>query len=97
MNVKLIRMHSGEDVIADLINNDSEQLEVSNPIVLVPGRDGTVGFAPWSPVIHPDVKSIRIKAGYVVYVTEPNDDVVNNYNQIFSPLTLPQQQKGLIL
>ena len=97
MNVKLIRMHSGEDVIADLINEDSQQLQVSNPIVLVPGRDGTVGFAPWSPVIHPDVKTILVKASYVVYVTEPNDDVVNNYNQIFSPLTLPQQQKGLIL
>ena len=97
MNVKLIRMHSGEDVIADLINEDSQQLQVSNPIVLVPGRDGTVGFAPWSPVIHPDVKTIFVKASYVVYVTDPNDDVVNNYNQIFSPLTLPQQQKGLIL
>ena len=97
MNVKLIRMHSGEDVIADLISENSEALVISNPIVLVPGRDGTVGFAPWSPVIHPDVKELSIRQSYIVYMTEPNDDVVNNYNQIFSPLTLPQQQKGLIL
>jgi hypothetical protein len=97
MNVKLIRMQSGEDVIADLISETSEELVINNPIVLVPGRDGTVGFAPWSPVIHPDVKELRIRASYTVYVSEPNDDVVNNYTQIFSPLTLPQQQKGLIL
>ena len=97
MNVKLIRMHSGEDVITDLISETPEAVVISNPIVLVPGRDGTVGFAPWSPVIHPDVKELRISSSYIVYMTEPNDDVVNNYNQIFSPLTLPQQQKGLIL
>lgn len=97
MNVKLIRMHSGEDVVADLLKESADELIIDNPIVLVPGRDGTVGFAPWSPVIHPDVKELRIRSNYVVYVTDPNDDVVNNYNQIFSPLTLPQQQKGLIL
>ena len=97
MNVKLIRMQSGEDVVTDLISETAETLVISNPIVLVPGRDGTVGFAPWSPVIHPDVKELSIRSSYIVYMTEPNDDVVNNYNQIFSPLTLPQQQKGLIL
>jgi len=97
MNVKLIRMQSGEDVITDLLSETSEELIISNPIVLVPGRDQTVGFAPWSPVIHPDVKELRIRASYIVYVTDPNDDVVNNYNQIFSPLSLPAQSKGLIL
>ena len=97
MNVKLIRMHSGEDVIADLIREDAEQLIISNPIVLVPGRDGTVGFAPWCPVISPEVTELHIRASYTVYVTTPNDDVVNNYNQIFSPLTLPKQNTGLIL
>ena len=97
MNVKLIRMQSGEDVIADLLRENENQMVITNPIVLVPGRDGTVGFAPWSPVISPEVKELTIRSSYTVYVTEPNDDVVNNYNQIFSPLTLPQQQKGLIL
>lgn len=96
MNVKLIRMYSGEDVIADLINEDSQQLQVSNPIVLIPGRDGTVGFAPWSPVIHPDVKTITVKASYVVYVTDPNEDVVRNYNEIFSPIITPQKSGKII-
>ena len=96
MNVKLIRMQSGEDVIADLLSETSEELVLTNPIVLVPGRDGTVGFAPWSPVIHPDVKELRIRASYIVYVSEPNDDVVNNYNQIFSPILTPQNAGKII-
>ena len=96
MNVKLIRMNSGEDVIADLISQEAETLVLSNPIVLVPGQGGTLGFAPWSPVISPDVKEITIKSNYVVFMSEPNEDVVNNYNQIFSPIVTPGS-KGLIL
>jgi hypothetical protein len=96
MNVKLIRMHSGEDVIADLIKEQSEELIINDPIVLVPGRDGTVGFAPWSPVISPSVKELRIRANYVVYVTEPNDDVVRNYNEIFSPIITPSNAGKII-
>ena len=96
MNVKLIRMHSGEDVITDLISETAEELVISNPIVLVPGRDGTVGFAPWSPVISPDVKELRIRASYTVYVTEPNDDVVRNYKDIFSTIITPKNAGKII-
>ncbi|AIX31789.1 hypothetical protein Syn7803US50_159 [Synechococcus phage ACG-2014f] len=96
MNVKLIRMNSGEDVIADLISETGDTLVLSNPIVLVPGQGGTLGFAPWSPVISPDVKEITIRANYVVFMSEPNEDVVDNYNQIFSPIVTPSS-KGLIL
>jgi hypothetical protein len=96
MNVKLIRMHSGEDVVADLIKEQADELILSNPIVLVPGRDGTVGFAPWSPVISPDVKELRIRANYVVYVTDPNEDVVRNYNEIFSTIITPQNAGKII-
>lgn len=96
MNVKLIRMQSGEDVITDLISETAEELVISNPIVLVPGRDGTVGFAPWSPVISPDVKELRIRASYTVYVTEPNDDVVRNYKDIFSTIITPKNAGKII-
>ena len=32
MNVKLIRMWSGEDVVADLINEDESSITIVNPI-----------------------------------------------------------------
>jgi len=82
-------MNSGEDVIADLISETDDTLVLSNPIVLVPGQGGTLGFAPWSPVISPDVKEITIRANYVVFMSEPNEDVVRNYNEIFSPIITP--------
>ena len=48
MNVKLIRMWSGEDVVADLIEEKDESIVIVNPIVAVPTGSGTMGFAPWS-------------------------------------------------
>ena len=35
MNVKLIRMWSGEDVIADLIEENDDSVVISNPIVAI--------------------------------------------------------------
>ena len=43
MNVKLIRMWSGEDVIADLIKENDDSIVIQNPIFAVPQGEGQVG------------------------------------------------------
>ena len=51
MNVKVIRMWSGEDVVADLINESDDSITVCNPIVAVPTSAGKMGFAQWAPLL----------------------------------------------
>ena len=46
MNVKLIKMWSGEDVIADLIKETDDSIVFQNPIVVVPSVQH--GQASWS-------------------------------------------------
>lgn len=96
MDIKLLRLTTGEEVIADLVREGEYTYEVANPIVMVPGHDGKVGFAPWCPLVAEEVKTITIRAAVVVYVTLPNTQVVENYEQIFSPIITPAN-KGLIL
>ena len=92
MNVKLIKMASGEDVVAELIRLEGrENVVINNPIVMVPQRDGQVGFAPWSPFLSDDVNELSIKASYVVYISDPKPGVIDNYTQIFSPIITPGQ------
>ncbi len=43
MNVKLMRMRSGEDVVADLIEESDTTVTVANPIVAIPNGQGTLG------------------------------------------------------
>lgn len=96
MDIRLIRMQSGEEVVADLLEDKGETLVLSNPIVMVPGRDGTVGFAPWSPLLAEDVKELEVRASFTVYISKPNSDIVDNYKQIFSPIITPQNSGKII-
>ena len=96
MNIKLIRMQSGEDVVADVISQNEDTIVVGNPIVMVPGRDGTVGFAPWSPLLAADINELEVRLSYTVYISVPNAEVIANYNQIFSPIITPSNAGKII-
>lgn len=95
MNVKLIKMQSGEDVVCDLIREEGDRLVISNPVVMVP-QGQQVGFAPWSPFLHDDVKELAIRESYTVYVADAKDPVVENYKQIFSSVILPKAAGKII-
>ena len=96
MNVKLIKMWSGEDVIADLIKENDDSIVITNPIVVVPsGQQGQVGLAPWSPLLKGRGTELEVTTRYVVYINEPQDEFVDNYRQMFSNIAAPS--KKLIL
>ena len=92
MNVKLIKMQSGEDVVAELLREEGDRLVISRPIIMVPQGQGQVGFAPWSPFLSEDVKELSIRESYTVYVSEPKSEVVKNYEEIFSPIIKPSSK-----
>jgi len=95
MNVKLIRMWSGEDVIADLTEED-DCIVVSNPIVAIPSGNGQLGFAPWSPLLKGKDEEIKISKSYVVYVADTQEQIVDQYEQMFSPISKPPSKKLII-
>ena len=74
MTVKLIRMWSGEDVIADITKEDTDSITITDPIVAVPSqKQGQIAFAPWSPLVKKD--ELKIVMSYVVYIADPQDDI----------------------
>ena len=96
MNVKLIRMWSGEDVVADLVKETDDSITISNAIVAVPSGNGNLAFAPWSPIIKRDNTEIEVTKKYVVYISETQDEIIDQYNQMYSPVETPPT-KQLIL
>tara|TARA_B100001113_G_scaffold205047_1_gene168141 strand:- start:253 stop:543 length:291 start_codon:yes stop_codon:yes gene_type:complete len=96
MNVKLIKMWSGEDVITDLVKETDDSIVIKNPIVIVPsGQEGQVGLAPWSPLLKGKDTELEVTRRYVVYINEPQEEFIDNYKQMFSPIATPP--KKLIL
>ena len=96
MDIRLIRMHSGEEVVAELLEDREDVFVLANPIVMVPGRDGNIGFAPWCPLADEDVKSLKVRTSFMVFVTIPNQSVVENYKQIFSTIITPKSAGKII-
>jgi hypothetical protein len=96
MTIKLIRMSSGEDVIATVLNESDTSVQIKDPIVLVPAQNNQIGFAPWSPVLDRAVESIDISKNFVVFISDPNEAVIENHRAIFSNLVTPPEKKLIL-
>ena len=94
MNVKLLRIVTGEEVIAEVLSEDTDSITVKNGLVVIPNAQG-VGFAPWATVISKQKPEITVDRKFLVYVVECDGDVVEKYESIFSPIDKPS--KKLIL
>ena len=94
MTVKLIRMWSGEDVIADITKEDTDSITFTAPIVAVPSQQqGQIAFAPWSPLLQKD--ELEVTKKYIVYIGDPQEEIIEQYNSMFCKLSKPT--KKLIL
>ena len=96
IDVKLIRVVTGEEIIAELLSEDDDTITVQNGLVVLPTNQG-VGFAPWATVISKEKPEVTMNRKHVVYVAEVQEDVVNKYNEMFgSKLKLPESKKLII-
>ena len=79
MTVKLIRMWSGEDVIADIVEENTDSIVITDPIVAVPSQEqGRIAFAPWSPLLQKD--KIEVTKKYIVYIGDPQAEIIEQFN-----------------
>jgi len=91
MTVKLIRMWSGEDVIADIVEETTDSIVITDPIVAVPSQQqGQIGFAPWSPLLQKD--KIEVTKKYLVYIGEPQGEIIEQYNTMFNKIATPTKK-----
>ena len=96
INVKLIRIITGEEVVAELLSETEESITIQNTLVLLPTNSG-VGFAPWATVISKDKPEITISKSHIVYLAELREDVANKYNEMFGSKLITPNKKDLII
>jgi hypothetical protein len=93
LDAKLVKVLNGEEIIAEVVKEDDEYITLKNPaiVMLSPGQDGnvTVQMGPYCP--HTS-KTIPMRKSLVLFVVEPDSELVNGYNKAFgSGLVLPNQ------
>jgi len=97
MNIKLFRILTGEEVIAELLFEDESTVTIQNGLVVLPTSSGTVGFAPWATVIDRDNPELVVSKNHIVYVAPVDPGVESKYNEVYgSKLVTPEKKKLII-
>jgi len=95
MTVQYIRCLSGENVIADVVEESADTLTLRNAIISQMMNEQQLGFSPWAPLQDPDVNEITIPKSVVIFITDAAPQIVEQYQQMFSTIISPT--KNLIL
>ena len=96
IDVKLIRISTGEEIIAEVLSETDDSITVQNGLVVIPQPQG-VGFAPWATVISKDEPEITVKKIFIVYIAAVQEDVAQKYNEMFgSKLVTPSPKKLIV-
>ena len=96
-DVKVIRLSTGEDVIAKVDMNSGSNIKLDKPFVIIPQQMG-----PGKPVqlmmslynAFGKGDKVEVAKDKVVFMTEPKDEIKNSYEQNTSKIITPN--KGLI-
>lgn len=96
INVKLFRILTGEEIIAEVISEDDKFVTVKNGLVVIPTGQN-VGFAPWATVIDKNIPDLIIAKNHIVYIAEVDPGVKKKYNEIYGSKLITPDDKKLIL
>ena len=92
MNVKIVKMISGEELIGEY--NETTNV-INNPVVMIPVSKEKIAFQPWLP--YAEDKDFRLKEVQITIVANPSPTIMNEYNRIFgSGIVVPDESGGLI-
>jgi hypothetical protein len=101
MNIKIVRLISGEELLTELLtptDGEGGWFDLRRPvrIVVVPDktdpRQPSVGLAPWGEFAAK--KDFHIKKEHVLVVYEPVPEFVSQYQQMFGAILTPQKPAG---
>jgi hypothetical protein len=88
MNIKVVRLISGEELIGDW---DSKKNIINNPVIMVPIAKDQLGFQPWIP--YSDEEDVKLKEQHIMTVLTPDKKLQNEYSKVYgSGLIMPDEK-----
>ena len=91
--IKLIRLRNGEDIVAEITENETT-VSIDSPAILMPmhnnGGQMQMGFGPWIPFAKSAKVSVDLPRDFILFITDPSAEIEDNYRQSFgSGLVVP--------
>ena len=96
MEVKLLRVITGEEIIAEIVDENAAEITLKNALVVIPTNQN-VGFAPWATVINREEPEVTVSRTHIVYVANVDESIRNKYDEIYGSKLVKPEKKSLIL
>jgi hypothetical protein len=95
MNVKLVRLMTGEMILADTTEN-GDSITLKKPAWIAQVKPGEFALVPWLPLAKDD--SVTIDRSKFIYCVDPETGILNEYSTAFgSGLVVPNGVKPVSL
>lgn len=97
MNIKLIKVTSGEEIVCNLVEDTDDYVVIHKGISPIPNANGTVGFVPWCPLEKKDSEGIKVEKKFVMYITEPADEIAQQFERMLNPTKIATPEKKKLI
>ena len=86
-NIKIVRLQSGEDIMADILQDEeNDTIMLDNPMQVIfkriPTGQTVMMMMPWLPIEIIKENSAIVYASDILTIIEPKDDLVNYYGSV---------------
>ena len=89
MNIKVVRIVSGDELIGDW---NEETHTITDPVIIIPVAKDQLGFQPW--ITLSDDEEIFLKDQHIMAIVTPDIKLQNEYNRVFgSGLIMPDESE----
>jgi len=92
-NIKLLRLTSGEEIIAEVDTSDGNQVEIKDAIIMIPAGEGKIGFMRFIPYTKAK-DGLIIRSKDIMFMVDPIDSLIDQFKSARSGITMPP--KGVI-
>jgi ribosomal protein L21 len=93
--VKIIKLAIGEELIATVKAETEETLELENVLLIAMGQQNLV-FVPYMPYTKIQSEGVTIQKKNVLFVTDPIDNLVDDYHSATSKIVAPRRKPILV-
>lgn len=82
MSAKIIRLQSGEELLATVERRDDYSYKLTNVTIILPTQSGSIQLAPFMPYAKLE-DGLIIDEAKVFFITEPQDDLGDHHAEAF--------------
>ena len=86
--IKLLRLTSGEEIIAEISHELNNTIMVYDAIIMIPAGQGKIGFMPWMPYTRAK-DGLVLRKEDVMFIIDPIGSLIDQFKQARSGIVTP--------